>query len=563
VTEDPTPSSAEKPKRGSLRADIIVGVTNGVANVPDAMANALLAGVSPIVGLYSLLAGTPAAALTTSSQFMTVAVTSAMAVTVGSGLAAVPADQRDAAIATMAVLVGVFMALFGLLRGGRLLRFVSNAVMKGFLNGVAVLVIVGQLSNITGFSASRPTKAGKALATLLSVREWDPVTLAVGLFTIALIVVLTRTRLKDFAMLIALVVATAGVYFLSIDIPLVKSVSEIPNGIPMPGIPELSLVPGLVVPALSVALIGLVQGGGISKAFANSDGTYPNPSRDMIGQGIGNVAAGAFGGMPIGASVSSTALAVSGGARTRWANVMIGAVVAVVLILLGPLVELVPLTVLAGILIVVGVSAIDIGGMRDVWNASKESAVIMGITLGSMLVMPVQFAVILGAALSAVQYVYSSSKDVRVVALHRLPDGQWSEQPAPDVLPSNEVTVVDIYGSVFYAGVELVDKLLPSVGDAERPVLVVRLRSHAEVGSTFILMIRRYHEQIRAAGGRLILAGVSGRLMVQLESTGVLGEIGAENALPMTDVVFQSVAAAIELGDAWLAGSGSDDGLPR
>ncbi len=552
MTEDPTPRTAEKPDREGLRADIIVGVTNGVANVPDAMANALLAGVSPIVGLYALLVGTPTAALTTSSQFMTVAVTSAMAVTVGSGLAAVPADQRDAAIATMAVLVGVFMALFGLLRGGRLLRFVSNAVMKGFLNGVALLVIVGQLSNITGFDSSRQTKFGKSIETLLNVRDWDLTTLAVGLVTVALIVALTRTRLKDFAMLIALVVVTAGIYFTGIDIPLVKSVSEIPNGLPMPGVPELALVPGLAIPALSVALIGLVQGGGISKAFPNTDGSYPDSSRDMIGQGIGNVASGAFGGMPIGASVSSTAMAVSGGARSRWANVAIGVVVAVVLLLLGPLVELVPLTVLAGILIVVGVSAIDVNGMLDVWNASKESAVIMGITLGSMLLVPVQYAVLLGAALSAVQYVYSSSKDVRVVQLVPLPAGQWAEQAPPPVLPSNAVTVVDIYGSVFYAGVELVDKLLPSVEDARRPVLVVRLRSHSEVGSTFILMVRRYHEQILAAGGRLILAGVSERLLTQLKSTGVLGELGPENALPMTDVVFQSTAAAVELGEAWL-----------
>jgi SulP family sulfate permease len=191
-----------------------------------------------------------------------------------------------------------------------------------------------------------------------------------------------------------------------------------------------------------------------------------------------------------------------------------------------------------------------------VWNASKESAVIMGITLVSMLVMPVQFAVLLGAALSAVQYVYSSSKDVRVVALHRLPDAQWSEQAPPEELASNEVTVVDIYGSVFYAGVELVDKLLPSVGHATMPVLIVRLRSHAEVGSTFILMVRRYHEQIRAAGGRLILAGVGERLMTQLESTGVLAEVGAENVLPMTNVVFESTAAAVEMGEAWLRESG-------
>ena len=89
-----------------MAADLIVGITNGVANIPDAMANALLAGASPITGLYALLAGTPVAALTTSSQFMTVAVTAAMAVTVSSGLAAVPKEQHDAAITTMALLVG-------------------------------------------------------------------------------------------------------------------------------------------------------------------------------------------------------------------------------------------------------------------------------------------------------------------------------------------------------------------------------------------------------------------------------------------------------------------------
>ena len=221
----------------------------------------------------------------------------------------------------------------------------------------------------------------------------------------------------------------------------------------------------------------------------------------MIGQGLGNVAAGAFGGMPIGASVSSTALAVTGGARTRLANVTIGIVIAVVLLLLGPAVEIVPLAVLGGILIVVGVSAFDVAGMLDVWYASRESAAIMAITLGSMLFVPVQFAVLFGAALSAVQYVYSSSKDVRVVALHRLPDGRWSETEPPLVLPSHEVTVVDIYGSVFYAGVDLVDKLLPSVGDSVRPCLVVRVRGHSELGSTAILMIRRYHGQI-VGGGR-------------------------------------------------------------
>ncbi|NTU70728.1 MAG: SulP family inorganic anion transporter [Coriobacteriia bacterium] len=539
--------------RGSVVTDLIVGVTNGVSNIPDAMANALLAGVSPILGLYSLLVGTPVAALTTGSQYMTVAVTAAMAVTVGGALDAVPAAGRDGAIALMTLLVGAFMLLFGLLRGGRLLRFVSNAVMKGFLNGVAVLVIMGQLANFTGFSSPWGIRLVRAVDTFLHVGRWDLATVAVGCATIAIILLVRRTPLAAFDMLIALVAVSALVYFAHLEVPLVSSVSAIPRGLPLPALPDVSLIRTLAMPALAVALIGLVQGGGISKSFANADGTYPEPSRDMVGQGLGNLAAGAFGGMPVGASVSSTALGVTAGARTRLANVVIGVVVAAVLLLLGPLVELVPLAVLAGILIVVGFSAIDIQSMVDVWRASRESAVIMAITLATMLLVPVQYAVLLGAALSAVQHVYASSKDVLVVSLLQIDDGRWAETEPPAFLPSRAVTVVDIYGSVFYAGVELVDALLPSVGEAERPVLVVRLRAHGEIGSTFILMLRRYNEQIRAAGGRLILAGVSERLMRQLRATRVLDELGADNALPATDIVFESTAAAVELGEAWLA----------
>jgi len=233
---------------------------------------------------------------------------------------------------------------------------------------------------------------------------------------------------------------------------------------------------------------------------------------------------------------------------------MVGVVVMIVLLLLGPLVEIVPLSVLGGILLVVGFSALDVQGMLDVKRASKESAVIMAITLGAMLVVPVQYAVLFGAGLSAVQYVYSSSKDVRVVSLIRLADGRWAETAAPAVLPSEAVTIVDIYGSVFYAGVELVDRLLPSVAGASHPCLVVRFRGHSEVGSTFILMMRRYHREIAAAGGRLILAGVSERLRDQLVGTGMLDELGPGNVLPMTDIVMESTEAAMRLGEEWLRG---------
>lgn len=539
-------------KLSSLSKDVVPGITNGVANIPDAMANALLAGASPITGLYALLAGTPAAALTTSSQFMTVAVTAAMAVTVGAGIEQFSLDKRDAAISTMALMVGAFMILLGILRGGRLLRYVSNAVMKGFLNGVAVLVVVGQLGNVTGYDGQGQTKLASAFDTARHVAMWEPAAVATTLVTVVLILALSRTRLRDFAMLLALVSVSAGVALLHVAVPLVGSVSQIPLGLPAPRMPSVELLPPLIIPALSVALIGVIQGGGISKAFPNPDGAYPDPSRDMVGQGIGNAASAVFGGMPIGASVSSTAMVATSGARSRLANVLMGVVIAAVLLVLGPLVESVPLSVLGGILIVVGFSAFDLAGMRDVWAASRQAAVIMGLTLGAMLLIPVQYAVLMGAVLSGAQYVHSASRDIRVVALVRVGDGRWSEQAPPEVLPSDAVTVVDIYGSMFYAGVELVDALLPSVAGSVRPCLVVRLRGHSELGSTAIGMLRRYHGQIEAAGGRLILAGVEMDLMKRLALTGFVDELGAENVLPKSDIVYAATEAAVAAGEAWL-----------
>lgn len=538
--------------RALLKTDAVPGITNGVANIPDAMANALLAGANPVTGLYALLAGTPAAALATSSQYMTVAVTAAMAVTVGAGIGSFEPSQRSAAISTLALLVGAVMAVFGLLKGGRLLRFVSNAVMKGFLNGVAVLVVVGQFENVTGFVSERGTKLARAVETLLAPSEWQLPVVVVALATVLLIVWLDRTKLRDFSMLIALVVVSVAVGVLGVDVPLVRSISRIPRGLPLPALPDLSLAAKLVIPAVSVALIGLVQGGGISKAYPNADGSYPDASRDMVGQGVGNAVGSLFGGMPIGASVSSTAMVATSGARSRLANVLIGVIVAVVLLVLGPLVEQVPLAVLGGILLVVGFAAFDLRGMVDVWNASRASAAVMGVTLAAMLVMPVQYAVLLGAALSAVQHVYSSSKDVRVVMLVPLGEGRWSEEEPPAVLPSESTIVLDIYGSVFYAGVELVDTLLPSVGEASRPCVIVRMRGRSEIGSTALGMLRRYHAQIAAAGGRLILAGVEADMMARLEATGFLAQMGPDNVLPKTSIVYESTQAAVEAGERWL-----------
>jgi sulfate permease, SulP family len=533
--------------------DLIAGVTNAVTNIPDAMANAVLAGLNPIQGLYAIMIGTPVASLTTSSQLMTVAVTGAMALIVGDSLSGItaPADKLEALI-VLTVLVGATQIVLGLVRAGALVRFVSNAVLQGFLLGVAVNIVLSQVSDLTGFKSDAANKVGKAVDTLLHPGLIDWQIFAIGLFTIAVVLLVERTPAKDFSFLVALVVATVVATLLKWDVPTVRSLGEIPQALPAPTMPSLSLVGSMAVPAISIALVGLIQGAGVSKGTPNRDGTYPDMNRDFIGQGLGNAASGVFGGIPIGGSVSSTAVLVQFGAKSRIANFIVGPIIAVVVLLFSNQVEMIPLTTLAGLLVLVGLRAIKVGAVQTVWQTSVPPRTIMLVTFVAVLLMPVQYAVVLGVAISIVMYVYNSSLDVRVVELKRMPDGSYAEQPVTGTLPDAQVTVLDVYGSVFYAGADIIGGLLPAAAGSHRPAVVLRLRGRTDVGSTFLGVVERYRGEIEQAKGILLLAGVGPELRDQLERTGVLAAIGDHNVCEAQPTLTASVGVAVEAAERWL-----------
>ena len=175
-------------------ADLLAGLINSIAAIPDALAQGVLAGVNPINGLYGLMVGTPVAALTTSSEFMSVTITGAMTIAVGSALVGYTGDTLIQALVTIALVIGIFQAIAGLLHLGYFVRFVSNAVMTGFLTGVALLIVLGQLGNLTGyeFTIESSNRVLRTLELMLNISQVGLATTAVGLATIALILVLRR-----------------------------------------------------------------------------------------------------------------------------------------------------------------------------------------------------------------------------------------------------------------------------------------------------------------------------------------------------------------------------------
>ena len=274
------------PDRKNLRADFTAGLTTGIASIPDSMASALLAGINPLTGLFTMIVATPVGALFTSSAMMHISTTGALSLAVGSSLIGMPADMKVQAVFALALMVGVIQIVMGLLKMGFLVRFVPNSVMTGFLNGVGVLIVLGQLANFTGYRSAFANPVGRALDTALNLRSMVLPIVIVGLTTILLMVLLGRIRrTSQYSLVLAMVGASALAALSSFDVvPLVGDVTDVPRALPGFRLPGFSLLLELIVPALAISIIGLVQGAGISQGYPNPDGKFPDPSGDFSGR---------------------------------------------------------------------------------------------------------------------------------------------------------------------------------------------------------------------------------------------------------------------------------------
>ena len=342
-----------------------------------------------------------------------------------------------------------------------------------------------------------------------------------------------------------------------------KDISEVPRSLPSLVLPSPSLILALIVPAIAIGIIGLVQGAGVSQTFPNPDGKFSNVSRDFFGQGAANVAAGFFGGIPAGGSSSGSALMMSAGARSRWANIFGGISVAIVVLLFANLVELVAMPALAGLVIVAGIQMINMSAIQTVWQTNRISRAIMLVTFGSTLIMPLQYAVLVGVAISILLIVFQQSNTIRVVEWVVGESGWPVEHPAQKKLKPGRVTVLYTYGNLFYAAADAFEKGLPEVENARQAVVILLLRGYEDVGSTVNEVLHRYTLALQASGGKLILAGVSPALRAQLQRTGVLSLIGKENIFPATKTIGEAGNAALRAANEWLAESSTEQDATR
>jgi SulP family sulfate permease len=553
-----------RPGPRSLRADALAAIPSAIGSVPDGMASGILAGVSPAHGLYASIAGPVGGGLTVSTRLMVVTTTSAAALAAGGAISGVPAGHRAAALALVTFMAGVAMAIAAAIRLGRFTRFVSHSVMTGFLTGVAINIVLGQLPDLTGAAASGAHPLQKAIDLLGHLSQVNLASLVTGAGALAILVVGARTPASKLSAVIALAAPTAVLEIAgNHGVMRVSDAGSIPGGLPPVALPQFCLISfKLIVSALAIAAIVLIQGAGVRESLL---ARHPENSRvdgDFAGQGAGNVLSSLLAGLPVGGSVGQSALSIASGARSRWATILSGVYMLAIVLVFAPVVRLVATPTLAAILIYAAFGALNPGQMLAVLRAGTTSWVAMIVTFAATLLTSIPAAVGVGVGLSLLLQLNREAVDLRVTQLDVLEDGALRERGAGQALPSDTVTVLDVHGSLLFAGARTLQARLPDPSDANRPAVVLRLRGRTAMGATFVTVTVAYARRLQERGGHLFLSGVSPELEATLRRAAA-GEL--DDSLTIVDfepVIGASTRAADRAARQWLARRHADVDAP-
>jgi len=535
--------------RANVLPDLMAAVTGAFSYIPQGMAYALVAGVSPIYGLYTGVFAPLVGGFLAGSTFIVITVTNELAVPTGGVLAAFEPGSGPRALFTLTFLIGLIQLSFGLLKFGKITRFISHCVTTGFIAGVGVLLILGQLQKLTGYKGQLSGNIFmRTWNWLLHLNQLDWHTTLVGLFTLGVIVLLQQTRLKAIALVIALLAATLGVFLLHWNsVELVGALSRIPRGLPSPVLPDFRMIAQLFIPALSLAVLGLSIAAGVSQNYPEPDGTMPDASSDFVAQGAANLIGGFFQGMPAGGSISRTATSVSAGAKSRWANVFAGLILGIVLLTFAGFAELVPMAGLAGLLISIGIGVLRPDRITKVWNTHVAERAAMVATFVLTLLIPLHWAIFAGVGLTLLVFIYSSSTKGRLVQIVRSGKGDFQEVAAPAQLPSHSVVALHAYGNAFFAAVYTLEALLPAPENTDNSVVIFGLRGRESITSSAVAMLERYLRRLQARGNKLMLFGVEPPVRRALERTGLMQVIGEESVFAASATIGGSFQ------EAWVA----------
>ncbi|MGB6052994.1 MAG: SulP family inorganic anion transporter [Rhodococcus sp. (in: high G+C Gram-positive bacteria)] len=533
-------------RREWLRNDITAGLVLTALLIPAGMGYAQAAGLPAYAGLYATIVPLLVYAVVGPSRILVLGPDSSLAPLIAAAIAplAVTDDPQTAmALAgVLGVLVGIILLAGGYLRLGFVTELLSKPIRLGYLNAIALIVVVGQIPKLLGFTVDASGVLGQIadVAQSLWAREFDPIAAAVGFGSLAVIVLFRRLFRSIPGILVAVVGAmiVSAVFDLTDDISMVRA---IPSGLPLPSFSGVDWgdVGHLIAPAAAIALIAFADTGVLSRTFAARHNHVVDGSTEMKAIGVSNLASGLFGGFPISASGSRTPVAEQNGAQTQLASV-VGALAVLVFVLAAPgVTTYLPDATLGAVVIVAATALIDLRGLVRMWHMSRiefglAAAAFLGVTLvgvlqGIVVAIGLSFAAVIARAWQPYRTELVRTADrPGYHDIERHPDGQR--------IPG--LAVVRFDAPLFFANGTIFDRYIRSVVHHQpTPAewVVIAAEPITGLDTTAVDQLVELDRYLKDQGIRLVFAEMKGPIKDRLIRFGAAGSFDTSRFYPTVE----------------------------
>ncbi len=524
-----------------FRHDLVAGISVAAVALPVAVAYAELAGFDPVVGLYSCILPLVAYALFGTSRQLMVNPDAATCAMIAAAITPLAAGD-PALYGSLAILLTFFTGLFciaaSFLRLGALADFLSKPILVGFLNGVAISILLGQIGKLFGFAIESGRIIPRLLEFIAKLPQTHGPTLAVGLGSFAVLLLARRFLPRWPAALITLVVAGIAVAVLKLDGQGVAVLGAVPAGLPLPRWPTVSLehLPALLASAAGLALVLFSSGVLTARGLAAKNRYEIDVDREFAAFGAANLAAALSQGFAVTGAASRTAMADSAGGRTQVTGLVAAATIATVLLFLtGPL-RYVPIAALGVVLVFAAFSLFDIRALRDIWKIDRREVGLSVLTMLGVVAVGAINAILIAVALALVRFVKLTARprDEVLGQVDGLP-GFHSVERHPGARTFSGLALYRFDGPITFFNAAYFKQRALAVADAAGPELqwfVIDAIPISHIDVTGLYVLRDLREALEERGITLILAGRKTEFLIWLREVGLYRPEHKEHIFP-------------------------------
>lgn len=507
-----------------FQADAVAGLTVAIVALPLSMAIAIGSGVTPERGLYTAIVGGFLVSLLGGSRFQIGGPAAAFIVLI----AAIVAREGYDGLVLAILIGGALLILTGLLQLGTFVKYIPYPVTVGFTAGIAVIIAISQMPDLLGLEPQKADNIVERLAALtraLGATHWP--TVAVTLFSMAVIIAVTRWVPRAPSFLVAVVAAAALAALLHLDVATIGSrFGGIPNSLPAPALPDWSLekLPAALRNGAAIALLGAIESLLSAVVADGMTGRRHRSNCELVGQGVANIGSALFGGICVTGTIARTATNIRSGARGPVSGMLHAAFLLIFMLVAAPLISYIPLATLAAVLIIVAWNMAEKTEFAALLRSSRGDALVLLATFGLTIFVDLQTGIAVGVVLGAFLFLHRMAEVVEVEG-HALvtedrPDWENGRAAGASEPQDRDVMVFRISGAFFFGATAAVSTVLDRAG-AKPKAFILDFHDVPLIDSTAAATLRGFVKRLGRAGTRVYFAGTRHRVREALVTAGL------------------------------------------